>query len=133
MPLPRLGGRIAQFVTWRFHFKAIGDARPIRRIEANAIVRLTRKSGDQAVPVMPGRSVGADGEQLKFPPRPFQSRVNNPGAIAVQVEKPPGRSEEHTSELQSLMRISYAVFCLKKKNTTNTRRHKSEYTTNENI
>src|SRR3546814_2934329 len=29
-----------------------------------------------------------------------------------------GRSEEHTSELQSLMRISYAVFCLKKKNTT---------------
>src|SRR3546814_7901541 len=29
---------------------------------------------------------------------------------------PPGRSEEHTSELQSLMRISYAVFCLKKNN-----------------
>src|SRR3546814_9193298 len=29
------------------------------------------------------------------------------------------RSEEHTSELQSLMRISYAVFCLKKKQTTN--------------
>src|SRR3546814_3920905 len=28
---------------------------------------------------------------------------------------PPQRSEEHTSELQSLMRISYAVFCLKKK------------------
>src|SRR3546814_13143371 len=30
------------------------------------------------------------------------------------------RSEEHTSELQSLMRISYAVFCLKKKKNTNT-------------
>src|SRR3546814_8373293 len=30
----------------------------------------------------------------------------------------PGRSEEHTSALQSLMRISYAVFCLKKKKTT---------------
>src|SRR3546814_10465284 len=30
-----------------------------------------------------------------------------------------GRSEEHTSELQSLMRISYAVFCLKKKTTIN--------------
>src|SRR3546814_3710652 len=29
-----------------------------------------------------------------------------------------GRSEEHTSELQSLMRISYAVFCLKKKKST---------------
>src|SRR3546814_14748645 len=31
-------------------------------------------------------------------------------------EEPRERSEEHTSELQSLMRISYAVFCLKKKN-----------------
>src|SRR3546814_2341139 len=30
--------------------------------------------------------------------------------------RPEARSEEHTSELQSLMRISYAVFCLKKKN-----------------
>src|SRR3546814_4215548 len=34
---------------------------------------------------------------------------------------PPARSEEHTSELQSLMRISYAVFCLKKKKQTNTK------------
>src|SRR3546814_7169567 len=33
---------------------------------------------------------------------------------------PYGRSEEHTSELQSLMRISYAVFCLKQKKTKNT-------------
>src|SRR3546814_8620784 len=34
---------------------------------------------------------------------------------AVKLGKADGRSEEHTSELQSLMRISYAVFCLKKK------------------
>src|SRR3546814_8627976 len=34
-----------------------------------------------------------------------------------------GRSEEHTSELQSLMRISYAVFCLKKKKTEIKRAH----------
>src|SRR3546814_8324987 len=41
-----------------------------------------------------------------------------------------GRSEEHTSELQSLMRISYAVFCLKKKNKENTEtmNHKNEHT-----
>src|SRR3546814_4117483 len=37
---------------------------------------------------------------------PALDRSDRPGA---------GRSEEHTSELQSLMRISYAVFCLKKK------------------
>src|SRR3546814_4379325 len=35
-----------------------------------------------------------------------------------QAKRHAQRSEEHTSELQSLMRISYAVFCLKKKNTT---------------
>src|SRR3546814_1844766 len=34
---------------------------------------------------------------------------------AIVVDLPRSRSEEHTSELQSLMRISYAVFCLKKK------------------
>src|SRR3546814_3174743 len=36
------------------------------------------------------------------------------------------RSEEHTSELQSLMRISYAVFCLKKKNTNKTETNDSK-------
>src|SRR3546814_5804527 len=35
-----------------------------------------------------------------------------------------GRAEEHTSELQSLMRISYAVFCLKKKNTLQLKKKK---------
>src|SRR3546814_1750364 len=38
------------------------------------------------------------------------------GLRADRAPLPIGRSEEHTSELQSLMRISYAVFCLKKKN-----------------
>src|SRR3546814_4370571 len=35
-------------------------------------------------------------------------------ALVTRLKKLPDRSEEHTSELQSLMRISYAVFCLKK-------------------
>src|SRR3546814_4340681 len=39
-----------------------------------------------------------------------------PGCVLLDVRMPGVRSEEHTSELQSLMRISYAVFCLKKKN-----------------
>src|SRR3546814_4134205 len=37
--------------------------------------------------------------------------------VPVAADTENGRSEEHTSELQSLMRISYAVFCLEKKNT----------------
>src|SRR3546814_6010916 len=40
------------------------------------------------------------------------------------------RSEEHTSELQSLMRISYAVFCLKKKKNTEENQEKQYYTYN---
>src|SRR3546814_5727978 len=42
--------------------------------------------------------------------------VQTPGELSrIQTVFPDLRSEEHTSELQSLMRISYAVFCLKKK------------------
>src|SRR3546814_1930583 len=43
----------------------------------------------------------------------------------ILIAPPVARSEEHTSELQSLMRISYAVFCLKKKQQTTSRYHRS--------
>src|SRR3546814_1517892 len=46
--------------------------------------------------------------------------VRSPGSVT--------RSEEHTSELQSLMRISYAVFCLKKKTKNYNYQHKAQYT-----
>src|SRR3546814_6136070 len=42
---------------------------------------------------------------------------------------PTTRSEEHTSELQSLMRISYAVFCLKKKTKIRRQTHNNQYLT----
>src|SRR3546814_9144565 len=45
----------------------------------------------------------------------------------VEQPRPVVRSEEHTSELQSLMRISYAVFCLTKKNRTYETRREREY------
>src|SRR3546814_11369267 len=45
-------------------------------------------------------------------PDPGQRRRDGPALLR---SPPAHRSEEHTSELQSLMRISYAVFCLKKK------------------
>src|SRR3546814_4506999 len=59
--------------------------------------------------------------------RPVRGRIDGERIIAVHPEPRHAiaqrprresrfRSEEHTSELQSLMRISYAVFCLKKKN-----------------
>src|SRR3546814_5729089 len=69
---------------------------------------------------------GSESEPLLLPSRLPNLLVNGSSGIAVGMATniPPhnlSRSEEHTSELQSLMRISYAVFCLKKKNiTTNT-------------
>src|SRR3546814_5684037 len=75
------------------------------------------------------------GLPASIPPKNVTSLSCSPSSVQVSVFLPalasrrfqslPGvRSEEHTSELQSLMRISYAVFCLKtkteKKNTTNT-------------
>src|SRR3546814_8729654 len=45
----------------------------------------------------------------------------NPAHLRLRQPNQIARSEEHTSELQSLMRHSYAVFCLKKKKTTTTR------------
>src|SRR3546814_1413660 len=61
----------------------------------------------------------ADGRyELKVPysaPRELLMDVLHYGSDAEIVEPESLRSEEHTSELQSLMRISYPVFCLKKK------------------
>src|SRR3546814_6904016 len=58
--------------------------------------------------------------------RPFRGHLRRtrvftrPGSLAA-LRRRQLRSEEHTSELQSLMRNSYAVFCLKKKNLTHTK------------
>src|SRR3546814_2149872 len=51
------------------------------------------------------------------PTRPVAFNRTRPRPARHCCRRSARRSEEHTSELQSLMRISYAVFCLKKKNT----------------
>src|SRR3546814_4729949 len=53
----------------------------------------------------------------------FLANLTNPSS-GNNTGTPGDRSEEHTSELQSLMRISYAVFCLKKKTTSRPATHK---------
>src|SRR3546814_4566903 len=53
---------------------------------------------------------------LSMPMATYASTASTPASAALaQARRLRARSEEHTSELQSLMRISYAVFCLKKK------------------
>src|SRR3546814_3767598 len=64
----------------------------------------------------------------------FRSLSRSPCRPRAAVSTPPPcstRSEEHTSELQSLMRISYAVFCLKKKKQINIRLEKIQYNYND--
>src|SRR3546814_9415261 len=56
----------------------------------------------------------------------FSCPCRNPNSTRRTSTRAFRRSEEHTSELQSLMRISYAVFCLKKK-----KQNKNEKTTNK--
>src|SRR3546814_3174056 len=74
-------------------FRSAPDVRPPRPLNW----RDWGHSPDRARPI---RSTGRARDAAPRPARPAA---------------PPVRSEEHTSELQSLMRISYAVFCLKKK------------------
>src|SRR3546814_6308834 len=59
-----------------------------------------------------------------------RSRMTRPPRRWVIFRKNWKRSEEHTSELQSLMRISYAVFCLKKKKTIKPEQTHKEYKEN---
>src|SRR3546814_2899250 len=89
---------------------AVLCAAPVRGHLLGPERRLDGRRGGAArqLPLSPaGRAALADSEH-RHPPRPPPCQSH-----------PLLRSEEHTSELQSLMRISYAVFCLKKKNNTN--------------
>src|SRR3546814_4862984 len=62
------------------------------------------------------RRCAADGGDVEAVPRSWPSAVARGGALYPRADRTQlFRSEEHTSEFQSLMRISYAVFCFKKK------------------
>src|SRR3546814_7363679 len=65
-----------------------------------------------------GRDVRGHYRHPPYREKEQRERRDEARALALDI-----RSEEHTSELQSLMRISYAVFCLKKKNTPTTQRN----------
>src|SRR3546814_4413561 len=96
--------------------KQVGDHRDRRGEQDGLCDRDTDPQGRDRLEI--GRKGGRDGC----------------GCPAQYADQDQPRSEEHTSELQSLMRISYAVFCLKKKKqiknkkqTTYTKRHNSTY------
>src|SRR3546814_8751338 len=91
------------------------DGRRHRRVYAGAL-RTAADAGRAAVP----RRARGHAHRLRLQPGDARAPAGGAGAGApvglVRLRGGRfGRSEEHTSELQSLMRISYAVFCLKKK------------------
>src|SRR3546814_1268180 len=74
-----------------------------------------RRRGSSAVGPRPAAATPAVGHGLGTARAALPAPVRRPGVPANARARGAARSEEHTSELQSLMRISYAVFCLKKK------------------
>src|SRR3546814_6829703 len=100
------------------------QAKSARVLSGGALVELPLEAvtvGDVIV-IRPGDKIPVDGEVTEGSSFVDESMISGE---PVPVAKSDGnRSEEHTSELQSLMRISYAVFCLKQKtkrqNTTHT-------------
>src|SRR3546814_3414969 len=101
-----------------------GAASPRRRRGRERVLTGKRPNSSDPGPYgEPGTSAGRRRGVWRRPARRKRSgrdtraRVPTPGAACGNARFRPSahRSEEHTSELQSLMRISYAVFCLKKK------------------
>src|SRR3546814_8049234 len=94
------------------------------------------KGGGHERVIRPGRAAGAERSREGGRTAVLQKAggcASRRASGLQRLRQPPaqlpqrgGRSEEHTSELQSLMRISYAVFCLKKKNEEHTYKTKKQ-------
>src|SRR3546814_9323355 len=108
-------------------FRSKGDQHTDRTILAgalgmNACLEVTER--DRNAVVFPFTHIGGAGWLFSALvvgyPTVYIERFDPQRTVELIREHEVTRSEEHTSELQSLMRISYAVFCLKKKNSTQT-------------
>src|SRR3546814_6918020 len=95
-------------------FRSADDGMAIMRVAdaGLAIEAAANGFGRASVPLLLAEKDIAEGRVRQIGERRESSR-----AYWLIAPLPQWRSEEHTSELQSLMRISYAVFCLKKKKT----------------
>src|SRR3546814_8997065 len=100
-------------------YEALRDARLARQKQLG-LVPVDLKPHDWEG-VKPWASLSADEKAIEA------RKMEVYAAMVDRMDQNVGRSEEHTSELQSLMRISYAVFCLKKKkNNTNKITHTTQ-------
>src|SRR3546814_6102747 len=86
--------------------RRLNESAPVRSISVRDQSIVKQRGGITAI-ILAGSRPGAD---------PLAQAYRSPIKALIPVAGKAMGSEEHTSELQSLMRISYAVFCLKKKN-----------------
>src|SRR3546814_5723852 len=124
LPLPRCGATCGRLCPVFGHGKRRLDPRPVGARPVRALAEHLAERAPAALAVEQAEQVTGDvleedsPRQLAFHVRPQRAQQL---AARAQLPAEPGRverSEEHTSELRSLMRISYAVFCLKKKTNT---------------
>src|SRR3546814_7284960 len=94
---------------WGFSGRAVSANRP--RESASRAAARDSVIGSLLRSCQGGGPARGEGKTSQVPRVPARRRRASP-------ERAARRSEEHTSELQSLMRLSYSVFCLKKKNNT---------------
>src|SRR3546814_7117273 len=94
--------------------------RPPRSTRTDTLFPYTTLFRSPAVPG-PDRCGARRLQGRQLPAEPDRNRARNLGSQDAVGAGHARRSEEHTSELQSLMRISYAVFCLKQNNNNNIR------------
>src|SRR3546814_9519978 len=99
--------------------------RPPRSTRTDTLFPYTTLFRSDADPVAGAEPPGRAGEQGPLPADEVDV-LQVDDVLAEPLGREP-RSEEHTSELQSLMRISYAVFCLKKKTNTENRQECERY------
>src|SRR3546814_4117200 len=88
--------------------------------------RVSHSAGSSCPPRRGPATRTSASDRTRWPPPASRSSTARPAPSTA------GRSEEHTSELQSLMRISYAVFCLKKKKNKKHTNKVSQYQHNNN-
>src|SRR3546814_3186903 len=102
-----------------FFFSWYGDHRYLHVLTHSFPTRRSSDLADDHEQLLVGARRGAGFEPIAgaVDHRCAAGGASQGGRAAADAARSAPRSEEHTSELQSLMRISYAVFCLKKKNT----------------
>src|SRR3546814_6078195 len=115
-------------LTHSFPTRRSSDLQPVRRVRPEIVVSLRQLRREvverKTESRRPEQRRETAGQLLDGPVRHALALIHRPEHVLMKVEQHPDaarceRSEEHTSELQSLMRISYALFCLKKKTTLN--------------